>query len=89
MRQTIEAIIDCEGRVRLKEKISIARTRRALVTILEEVEDESSVEMSTRGATASIVGSLELLTDDLETSKTEISQMFGDAILRSSENLGR
>lgn len=72
MRQTIEAIIDCEGRVQLMEKISIARTRRALVTILEEVEDESGVELPKRDVSASIVGSLELLSDDLEAVDKEI-----------------
>ncbi|CAN5207387.1 hypothetical protein BH18ACI2_BH18ACI2_06610 [soil metagenome] len=89
MRQTVEAIIDCEGRVQLMEKISIARTRRALVTILEEIEDESGVELSTRDVSASIVGSLELLSDDLEAVDKEISQIFGDALLQSGENLGR
>jgi len=88
MRQTVEAIIDREGRVQLMEKVSITRTRRALVTILEEVEVESGVELPTRDVSGSIVGSLELLTDDLETGDQEISQMFGDALLRSSENLG-
>jgi len=66
MRQTVEAIIDREGRVQLMEKVSITRTRRALVTILEEVEDESGVVLPTHNASASIVGSLELLTDELE-----------------------
>ena len=65
MRQTVEAIIDREGRVQLMEKVSITRTRRALVTILEEVEDESGVEIPTRDASASIVGSLKLLTGNL------------------------
>lgn len=88
MRQTVEALIDREGRVQLMEKVSITRTRRALVTILEEVEVESGVEIPTRDVSGSIVGSLELLTDDLETGDQEISQMFGDALLRSGENLG-
>ena len=36
MIQTIEAIIDEQGNVRLLEPIRLAETRRALVTILEE-----------------------------------------------------
>jgi hypothetical protein len=36
MIQTIEAVIDEEGNVRLLEPVRLAETRRALVTILEE-----------------------------------------------------
>lgn len=36
MIKTVEAVIDEHGRVRLLEPVSVARTRRALVTILEE-----------------------------------------------------
>jgi len=36
MIQTIEAIIDEQGNVRLLEPVQLAETRRALVTILEE-----------------------------------------------------
>jgi len=36
MMKTVEAIIDEQGRVRLLEPVSVARSRRALVTILEE-----------------------------------------------------
>ena len=34
--KTVEALIDDQGRVRLLEPVKIARTQRALVTILEE-----------------------------------------------------
>ena len=36
MIQTIEAVIDEDGKVRLLESISLPEARRALVTILEE-----------------------------------------------------
>ncbi|MGH9943391.1 MAG: hypothetical protein ACRD9R_13675 [Pyrinomonadaceae bacterium] len=85
MRQTFEAIIDTEGRVHLMEKVSVARTRRAFVTILEEVETEA--DQKSPACDTSIVGSLEILTDDLEGGDKEISRMFGDALKRSGENL--
>jgi hypothetical protein len=80
MLQTVEAIIDSDGRVQLMEKVSITQPHRALVTILEEVKEESDV-------VDSIVGSAELLTDDLESGSKEISQMLKDSLLRSSESL--
>jgi hypothetical protein len=36
MAQTVEAVVDEHGRVRLLEEIKITGVRRALVTILEE-----------------------------------------------------
>jgi hypothetical protein len=36
MIQTVEAVIDQNGQVQLAEEISLPRSRRALVTILEE-----------------------------------------------------
>ena len=36
MIQTVEAVIDEEGRVRLLEDVRLPEARRALVTILEE-----------------------------------------------------
>jgi hypothetical protein len=36
MIQTVEAIIDENGKVRLLESVSLSEARRALVTILEE-----------------------------------------------------
>jgi hypothetical protein len=37
MMQTVEAVIDEDGRVRLLESVRLPEARRALVTILEEV----------------------------------------------------
>ncbi|MBA3805809.1 MAG: hypothetical protein H0X14_08890 [Acidobacteria bacterium] len=36
MIQTVEAVIDEQGRVRLLEEVQIPQARRALVTILED-----------------------------------------------------
>jgi hypothetical protein len=36
MIQTVEAVVDAEGRVRLLGKVHVAGPRRALVTVLEE-----------------------------------------------------
>jgi hypothetical protein len=36
MIQTVEAVVDVDGRVRLLGEVSVASPRRALVTILEE-----------------------------------------------------
>jgi hypothetical protein len=43
MIKTVEAVIDEDGRVRLRETVSLPAARRALVTILEE---EPSADMS-------------------------------------------
>jgi hypothetical protein len=58
MLQTVEAIIDANGRVRLLETVKIGKKRKALVTILAE-EADNRVEKT-------IVGSIEILEDDLE-----------------------
>jgi len=46
MIQTVEAIIDADGRVRLLGAVQVAGSRRALVTVLEEpaiVVDETAL----------------------------------------------
>jgi len=46
MSQTVEAIIDKEGKVQLLESIQLAEARRALVTILDDVPaDEAALEV--------------------------------------------
>lgn len=76
MLQTVEAVIDAQGRVRLLENIKIGKPRKALVTIL----DEEEITPSKR----SIVGTVEIL-GDLESASTEISEMFNLSI----ENLAK
>jgi hypothetical protein len=46
MSQTVEAVIDKEGKVQLLESIRLAESRRALVTILDDAPtDESALEL--------------------------------------------
>jgi hypothetical protein len=46
MSQTLEAVIDREGRVQLLESIRLVEARRALVTILDDSPtDESTLEL--------------------------------------------
>jgi hypothetical protein len=44
MIQTVEAVIDEDGRVRLLESVRLPEARRALVTILEEVPAADTAE---------------------------------------------
>ena len=83
MLQTVEAVIDREGRVHLMEKVSLAQTRRALVTILDEIGDGSETAHAPQSSSDSIAGSAELVTDDLEADSKGISRIFGDALSRS------
>ena len=46
MSQTLEAIIDKEGKVELSESVRLAESRRALVTILDDAPtDDASLEL--------------------------------------------
>jgi hypothetical protein len=44
MIQTVEAVVDEQGQVRLLEKVELSGTRRALVTILEEAPSAEASE---------------------------------------------
>lgn len=44
MVQTVEAVIDSAGRIRLLEDVSLPKGRRALVTVLEEVAEVDDFE---------------------------------------------
>jgi len=79
MLQTIEAVIDTNGRVRLLENIKLGTRRRALVTILDE-EEIPTIEKST-------VGSMELLDEDLEGGSREIAEMFKQSLEKSAADL--
>ena len=39
MPRTVQAVIEPDGRVRLLEKVSVRKARRALVTILDETAE--------------------------------------------------
>lgn len=46
MIQTIKAVVDKQGRVRLLEEVKLTGVRRALVTILEEAPSSEASETS-------------------------------------------
>lgn len=78
MLQTVEAVIDVQGRVRLLETVKIGKPRKALVTILDE-EDISPSKQS-------IVGTVEILSD-LEDANAEIAEMFNRSIENTAKKL--
>ena len=71
MIQTIEAVIDMQGRITLKEKVKPGKVRRALLTIL----DDEIVEKN-----ESRVGSIEIIDDELESGSREIANLFNQSL---------
>ena len=85
MLQTIEAIIDKQGRVQLLETVALEQSHRALVTILKgNSSDDGESKLSEN---ESIVGSIEIIDEDLESASREIAAMFNDAIAKSAREL--
>jgi hypothetical protein len=78
MIQTIEAVIDMQGRVSLKEKVKFGKVRRALLTIL----DDEIV-----GKNESMVGSVEIIDNDLESGGREIADLFNQSLNRTEAEL--
>lgn len=78
MIQTVEAVIDMQGRVSLKEKIKPGKVRRALVTILDDEISEKD---------ESMVGSIEIINDDLESGSREIADLFNKSLDRTEAEL--
>ena len=78
MIQTIEAVIDMQGRISLKEKVKPGKVRRALLTILDD-------EIETKGD--SMVGSIEIVDEDLEAGSREIADLFNKSLDRTEANL--
>lgn len=78
MIQTVEAVIDKQGRISLKEKIKPGKVRRALVTILDDEITENS---------ESMVGSIEIVDNDLEIGSREIADLFNQSLDRTEANL--
>lgn len=78
MIQTIEAVIDMQGRVSLKEKIKPGKMRRALLTILDDeiIEKEESM-----------VGSIEIIDHDLEGASREIAELFNKSLEQTEAEL--
>jgi hypothetical protein len=85
MLQTIEAVIDEQGRVHLLEKVELGKFHRALVTILKS--DTNGNSESKLQQNESIVGSGELIDEDLEAGSREIAAMFNEAIAKSAKDL--
>lgn len=79
MSQTIDAVIDTQGQIRLFEKVKLDKKRRAKVIILDD--NETSV------SDFSPVGSMELLDDDLEAASREIRVSIDESIERSAKEL--
>ena len=62
----------------LKEKIKTGKVRRALLTILDdEIETKSE----------SMVGSIEIIDDDLESGSREIADLFNESLDRTEAEL--
>jgi len=78
MMQTVEAMIDKQGRVSLKEKVKTGKVRRALVTILDD-------EIITKSE--SMVGSIEIIDEDLESGSREIANLFNQSLDKTGANL--
>jgi fructose-specific phosphotransferase system component IIB len=78
MIQTVEAVIDSQGRISLKEKVKPGKVRRALLMILDD-------EIAAKGE--SMVGSIKIIDDDLESGSREISNLFNQSLDRTEANL--
>ena len=78
MIQTVEAVIDKQGRISIKEKIKHGKVCRALLTILDDEIAEN---------TESMVGSVEIIDDDLEVGSREIADIFNQSLDRTEANL--
>jgi len=83
MQQIVEATIDTVGRVRLNKKIRLDRTHKALVTILEEEP------VSKADPESSLVGSMILVDEDLETASREISDEINRALEKSADEFAK
>jgi len=78
MIQTVEAVIDRQGRISLKEKVKVGKVRRALLTILD---DEITAKSE------SMVGSIEIIDNDLESGSREIANLFNQSLDKTGANL--
>lgn len=81
MLETVEATIDQLGNVKLIEKKRLTRKHKALVTILEEEPVYKT------DPEWSLVGSVEIIDEDLESASNEIADEINRAIEKSAEEL--
>ena len=77
--QAIEGIYQ-NGHIKLLEIPKEIRRSRVVVTFLDDEEKQLDTQTS-------IVGTVEILDDDLEAGSLEIRQMFLDAIKKSGEEV--
>lgn len=82
MMQTIEAVIDEKGNIRLLEAVRLKAAQRVLVTILP-VSDKPDNRLPTR----ELSGLGEILDDDLEGASRDIANTFRNALEFSSNEL--
>lgn len=82
MMQTIEAVIDEKGNIRLLESINLKKSCRVLVTILP-ASDQTDKSLLVND----LAGLGEILDNDLESASREISAKFKDALNHSAEGL--
>lgn len=80
--QTIEAVIYEKGKIHLLEEINLKRFQRVLITILPDQTESvgSQIDVTKLG---------EIVDDDLETARQEISRSFLDAVELSAQNLDK
>lgn len=81
MLESVEGIYQ-NGHVELLETPKSTRRSRVVVTFLNDTETQPTTRTS-------IVGSGEILVDDLEEASREIGRMFADAIEKSGEEFNR
>lgn len=80
MMQAIEGIYH-NGHIKLLETPKQIRQARVIVTFLDEEKPANNQQ--------SIVGTVEIIDDDLETASLEIRQEFLDAIEKSGEEISK
>lgn len=79
--QTIEAVIDENGKVHLLEPVKLKTVHRVFITILpnqSEADGETAVDVTKLG---------KIIDEDLETARREISESFLKSIENSAGNL--
>ncbi len=78
--QTIEAVIDEKGKIHLLEEFDLKKIQRVLITILPNqiIEAENSVDITKLG---------EILDDDFDSARQEISKSFLNSIENTAKEL--
>lgn len=80
MMKTIEAVIDEKGKVHLLESIKLEAPHRVFITILPNPENENK-------DSSDITNLGEILDDDFDSARKEITQSFFKSIENSAQQL--